>query len=97
MVEAIGPGTVRGVYTRTRRGAGREAPGGHRGGQDTPLGYMVGAMKDLVCGMEVQPETASAAWEHAGEVYYFCSARCMEAFRLDPDRYLSMDGSDRRM
>lgn len=54
-------------------------------------------MKDLVCGMEVQVETASSAWEHAGQAYYFCSAGCMEAFRLDPERYLSMDDADRRM
>ena len=79
---------------------------------DTPLGYILGGkdergrpmgdeeeppMKDPVCGMDVRPETASAAWEHAGETYYFCSVGCMEAFRLDPDRYLAMDPRDRHM
>lgn len=54
-------------------------------------------MKDPVCGMDVQPETAAAAWEHAEAVYYFCSAGCMETFRNDPVRYLSMSDDDRHM
>jgi Cu+-exporting ATPase len=54
-------------------------------------------MKDLVCGMDVEPETASAAWEHGGETYYFCSVGCMEAFRKDPERFLSIDDADRHM
>ena len=28
---------------------------------------------DPVCGMEVNPEDAAAAWQHAGTTYYFCS------------------------
>lgn len=54
-------------------------------------------MTDLVCGMAVQPETAAAAWEHAGAVYYFCSVGCMERFRDDPEHYLGLDPSERHM
>ncbi len=54
-------------------------------------------MTDPVCGMTVEAETAAAAWEHAGTVYYFCSVGCMEQFRQDPDHYLAMDPGDRRM
>ncbi len=54
-------------------------------------------MKDPVCGMSVEAETAEAAWEHDGVVYYFCSVGCMERFRGDPDHYLSLDDGDRRM
>jgi Cu+-exporting ATPase len=54
-------------------------------------------MVDPVCGMAVQPESAAAAWEHGGHVYYFCSVGCMERFREDPERFLSMDPSERSM
>jgi P-type Cu+ transporter len=54
-------------------------------------------MKDPVCGMDVEPATASAAWEHGGETYYFCTVGCMEAFRRNPERFLSMDEDDKRM
>jgi Cu+-exporting ATPase len=52
---------------------------------------------DPVCGMTVSAEDAAAAWEFAGETYLFCSVGCMERFREDPDRFLSMDDADRRM
>jgi Cu+-exporting ATPase len=43
---------------------------------------------DPVCGMEVEEADAAAAWEHAGQVYRFCSVGCMERFREDPDRFV---------
>ncbi len=46
-------------------------------------------MRDPVCGMEVTPEDAAAAWQHAGTTYYFCSVPCMERFRADPDGFLA--------
>ena len=54
-------------------------------------------MIDAVCGMNVSPETAAAAWEHEGQPYYFCSVGCMERFRQDPQRFLSMDPAERGM
>ncbi len=45
--------------------------------------------KDPVCGMDVNPATATHRWEHAGKTYYFCCAGCLEKFRAAPDRYLS--------
>jgi P-type Cu+ transporter len=54
-------------------------------------------MVDPVCGMAVQPESAVAAWEHGGHVYYFCSVGCMERFREDPERFLSIEPSERSM
>jgi Cu+-exporting ATPase len=55
------------------------------------------AMIDPVCGMTVTPDSAAAAWEHEGTTYYFCSIGCWERFREDPDLFLSMDPSQRRM
>ncbi|MDP9296868.1 MAG: YHS domain-containing protein [Actinomycetota bacterium] len=54
-------------------------------------------MIDPVCGMSVEPDQAEAAWEHKGTTYYFCSVGCMERFRKDPETYLAMDPSERRM
>jgi P-type Cu+ transporter len=54
-------------------------------------------MTDPVCGMTVELETAAAAWEHDGTVYYFCSERCMERFRGDPEHFLGLDPSERHM
>jgi Cu+-exporting ATPase len=54
-------------------------------------------MTDPVCGMDVQPESAAGAWEHEGETYYFCSRGCLERFKVDPTRFLSLDPSKREM
>jgi Cu+-exporting ATPase len=54
-------------------------------------------MQDPVCGMEVDPNEPAAAWEHAGQTYFFCSVACMERFRRDPDLHLSRDPSERHM
>lgn len=43
---------------------------------------------DPVCGMEVDPDTAAASWEHKGTTYHFCSTGCLEDFKEDPDSYL---------
>jgi len=48
-----------------------------------------GAAKDPVCGMDVDPATATLKLEHAGEIFYFCSAHCLEKFRAHPDLFLS--------
>ena len=54
-------------------------------------------MIDPVCGMDVQPDEAEAAWEHAGKVYFFCSVGCLERFKADPEHFLRMDPSQRGM
>ncbi|MBI1940900.1 MAG: YHS domain-containing protein, partial [Acidobacteria bacterium] len=46
-------------------------------------------MKDPVCGMEVNPETAAGSYGHTGQMYYFCNPHCLEKFRLDPAKYLA--------
>ena len=54
-------------------------------------------MVDPVCGMQVTEDSAAAAWEHQGTAYYFCSKGCWERFRADPEHFLTLDPSDRRM
>ncbi len=45
-------------------------------------------VKDPVCGMAVDPHTATQQAGHAGHTYYFCSARCREKFVVEPAKYL---------
>ena len=45
--------------------------------------------KDPVCGMSVAIDTARHTAEHAGHMYYFCSAGCRTKFTADPQRYLA--------
>jgi len=43
--------------------------------------------KDLVCGMDIDPDTAAAKEEYKGKTYYFCSEVCHEKFKAEPERY----------
>ena len=47
------------------------------------------AMKDLVCGMDVEAATAAGHTEYKGQTYYFCGPKCKEKFDLNPEHYLS--------
>ena len=42
---------------------------------------------DPICGMTVEPATAAGRFDHEGETYYFCSARCLDRFRAAPNQY----------
>jgi YHS domain-containing protein len=51
-------------------------------------------VKDPVCGMDVNPEVASAAGltaEHEGSTYYFCGRGCMLDFGDEPRRFFDPD------
>jgi P-type Cu+ transporter len=50
---------------------------------------------DPVCGMTVKPDTPHR-YQHGGQVYGFCSGRCLERFRAEPDKYLAGPGSAER-
>src|SRR5208283_878250 len=49
--------------------------------------------KDPVCGMMVEPQKAAGKVEHNGKAYYFCSARCAERFRNEPEKFLAAPGT----
>src|SRR5215472_6592404 len=51
--------------------------------------------KDPVCGMTVDPAKAAGRVEHAVRTYYFCSTRCAERFRNEPEKFLATAGSAR--
>ena len=46
------------------------------------------AVKDLVCGMDVDPATAAGRSDYKGQTYFFCSSTCKEKFDLDPGQYV---------
>jgi Cu+-exporting ATPase len=49
---------------------------------------------DPVCGMKVDTRTAGHRFELGDTAYYFCSARCLDKFKADPDRYLNPPDHD---
>ena len=50
---------------------------------------MATTVKDLVCGMDIDPATAAGTSEYKGQTYYFCSLGCKKSFDKDPEKYLS--------
>jgi Cu+-exporting ATPase len=49
-------------------------------------------VKDLVCGMNVDPAKTKQSLVHGGKDYFFCCAGCLEKFRREPEKYLSGGG-----
>jgi Cu+-exporting ATPase len=52
-----------------------------------------GAVKDPVCGMTVDLVSAEHRHDHGGKAYAFCSARCLDRFKSDPERYLTQQAT----
>lgn len=46
-------------------------------------------VKDLVCGMTIDPATAAGKSEYNGQTYYFCAPSCKKSFDEDPEKYLA--------
>jgi YHS domain-containing protein len=43
---------------------------------------------DPVCGMEVDPKTATNKSNYQGKTYYFCSSEDKKAFDKEPQKYV---------
>ncbi len=52
-------------------------------GDDQPA---AGKVQDVVCGMWVDPAKARGKAGYGGKTFYFCSPRCEEKFKADPER-----------
>jgi len=52
---------------------------------------MATTVKDLVCGMTVNPQNAAASMNYKGQTYYFCSALCKAMFEREPEKYVKSD------
>jgi Cu+-exporting ATPase len=44
-------------------------------------------VKDVVCGMEIDPKGAATHMEYQGKTYYFCSHDCHAKFMAEPQKY----------
>ena len=51
-------------------------------------------VKDPVCGMTVDPDSAKHTAEHEGARYYFCSSDCRTKFLAEPGRYLKPEARE---
>jgi len=58
-----------------------------------PILGAVPRVKDPVCGMMVDPQRSGGKVEHAGNTYHFCSARCVERFQNEPEKFLAAPGT----
>lgn len=45
-------------------------------------------VKDVVCGMSIDPEKAATKMTHKGQTHYFCSQSCHQQFMVDPEKYI---------
>lgn len=62
---------------------------GHEHGHDHEHHEAAGTqkVKDVVCGMMIDPKTAAGKSDYLGKTYYFCSQGCKKAFDADPAKY----------
>jgi Cu+-exporting ATPase len=44
--------------------------------------------KDPVCGMQVDLAHSAGSFEYKGTTYHFCSNRCHDQFKADPQQFL---------
>jgi membrane fusion protein, copper/silver efflux system len=59
------------------------------GGSSAPAAEKVKPVKDLVCGMTVDPKSpGTLKTQYKGETYYFCSETCKKSFEANPDKYI---------
>jgi Cu+-exporting ATPase len=58
-------------------------------------GITTGPQVDPVCGMQVAPEDAAGTFEHGGHTYFFCSPRCLEKFKANPEQFLAAQNAVR--
>ena len=61
---------------------------------ETPVAAKVaplisGKVLDPVCGMQVDPAKSAGSFEYKGTKYHFCSVRCLDKFKTDPDSFLN--------
>ncbi len=50
---------------------------------------MSGKAVDPICGMPVDPAKSAGSSEYKGATYHFCSIRCLDKFKDDPDNFVA--------
>lgn len=70
-----------------------EGHGGCCGGNYTENAESKANIKDPVCGMPINENTASYKSKFGGKTYYFCSLSCEYAFKQNPEKYIENTGN----
>ena len=52
-------------------------------------------VKDPVCGMTIDSNTAAGQSQYQGQTYYFCSTDCKQKFDARPSQYVGASSSTR--
>ncbi len=55
---------------------------------------LIPSVLDPVCGMRLSPKTASFAYNHNCDDYYFCAAGCLNKFKKNPDTYIQQKNDE---
>jgi YHS domain-containing protein len=50
---------------------------------------MAALVKDVVCGMMIDPATAAATSEYKSVTYYFCATGCKQEFDANPSKFVN--------
>lgn len=50
-------------------------------------------VKDVVCGMDIDSESAAATSDYEGTTYYFCAVGCKEQFDANPGKFLGTEAA----
>ena len=70
----------------------------HQQHSDHKLKSMVAIpIKDPVCGMNVEPESAKGRSDFQGKTFFFCSTKCKGKFDLNPDQYTTVSKSSAKI
>ena len=51
-------------------------------------------VRDVVCGMTVDTDTAPFNTHYMGQTYYFCGSGCKNAFDRNPQEYAPTQGQE---
>ena len=91
LAEIIQETRTRGIDTSRIVERGTD-PGAIKMPSPTPLpGDAPEKVKDLVCGMVIDPRTAAGTTEFEGTTYHFCSLGCLESFEAEPHKYIQVE------
>ena len=84
--QAEGPAMFLGMLAVMLLRPGHYAHAHHHAQNSGPIGPA-----DPVCGMAIDPTSASRTTEYQGQTYYFCAPGCRKSFLQDPARFLAAD------
>jgi len=71
--------------------AGELAAGNGEGRDHEPAATPATLVKDVVCGMIIDPQGAAATSSYRGQIYYFCAPDCKVRFDDNPESFVGVE------